>query len=108
MHVQIITFNLDGMTDAELLKVGEDVFLPELLKVPGLLSKIWMRDPANNTYGGVYTWEDVQAMLNYAQSDLFEGFASSPNFVNITSQDFDMIESPTRIMHGVPATVAIR
>jgi hypothetical protein len=108
MHVQIVNFNLVGMTDAEFLKVLDDVLLPELVKTPGLLAKIPLHDALTNTYGGVYTWRDKQAMIDFAQSELFIAFASSPNFVNITSRDFDLMEDQAHITNGFPAPVAAR
>jgi Putative mono-oxygenase ydhR len=108
MHVQIVTFNLAGMTDADFLKVGNEVFVPELVKVPGLLAKIWLHDAATNTYSGVYTWRDPQAMLDFAESELFKAFATSPNFVNITSRDFDLLEDQSRMTNGLPAAVPAR
>ena len=103
MHVQVVTFNLVGMTDADYIKLLDEVLLPELVKAPGLLAKIPLHDAASNTYGGVYTWSDKQAMLDFAQSELFQGFASSPNFVSITSRDFDLMEDQARITNGFPA-----
>jgi hypothetical protein len=108
MHVQIVNFNLVGMTDSEFLKVLDEVLLPELVKTPGLLAKIPLHDPSTNTYGGVYTWRDRQAMEDFAQSELFKAFASSPNFVNITSRDFELMEDQARVTNGFPASVAAR
>jgi hypothetical protein len=94
------------MTHAEYLKVGDEVFVPGLNEVPGLLAKIWLHDPVTNTYGGVYTWRDKQAMVDFTQSELFSAFVSSPNFVNIASQDFDMLDGQTRMTNGLPAVLA--
>lgn len=108
MHGQIVTFNLNGMTHAEFLKVGDEVFVPGLIEVPGLLAKIWLHDEASNTYTGVYTWRDKQAMVGFAQSELFTAFATSPNFVNITSRDFDVLEEQSRKTNGLPAPALAR
>jgi hypothetical protein len=108
MHVQIVTFNLLDMTHAEFLKLGDEVFVPGLVKVPGLMAKIWLHDAETNTYSGVYTWRDTQAMVDFTQSDLFKGFASSPNFVNITSRDFDLLEEQSRKTNGLPAAAVAR
>jgi hypothetical protein len=106
MHVQVVTFSLNAMTHAEYLKVGDEVFVPGLNEVPGLLAKIWLHDPATNTYGGVYTWRDKQAMVDFTQSELFSAFVGSPNFVNIASQDFDMLDAQTRMTNGLPVVLA--
>jgi ABC-type multidrug transport system ATPase subunit len=62
---------------------------------------------AMSVLGGVYTWRDKQAMIDFAKSELFIAFASSPNFVNITSRDFDLMEDQARITNGLPAPAAL-
>jgi hypothetical protein len=106
MHIQVVTFSLNAMTHAEYLKVGDEVFVPGLNEVPGLLAKIWLHDPVTNTYGGIYTWRDRQAMVDFTQSELFSAFVGNPSFVNIASQDFDMLEAQTRMTNGLPVAVA--
>ena len=41
--------------------------------MPGLISKVWLANPATNTYGGVYTWRDRASMEAFARSELFQG-----------------------------------
>jgi hypothetical protein len=77
---------------------------PAFAKVPGLLSKIWLADATKNTYGGVYVWQDRDAMEAYATTDIFEGMAANPHFDNVTVRDFAVLENPTRVTSG-PATV---
>jgi hypothetical protein len=62
MRIQVVTFNLKDMTDAEFQKLAVEVFVPALQKVPGLVTKVFLHDAATKTYGGVYTWRDTQAM----------------------------------------------
>ncbi len=100
MHIQVVSFSLDGMSDEEYAKACNEVFVPAMLSVPGLISKIWLRDAENNTYGGVYTWRDRKAMEDFFQSDIFKAFASNPSFANITSRDFGVMEGPTRATSG--------
>jgi hypothetical protein len=108
MYVQVVTFNLSEMTEEAYLTVANDVFVPALTQVPGLMAKAWLRDTATNTYGGVYTWRDRQAMEDFAKSDLFRAFASDPHFVNITARTFDLIEGPTGATNGMPAPLLAR
>src|SRR6266581_9279626 len=69
MHVQIVSFNLKDLTDAEFRSMANEV-APAFASVPGLLGKIWLADVAKNTYGGVYIWQDAAAMQAYLASDL--------------------------------------
>jgi hypothetical protein len=89
------------MTEAEFLKACDDVFAPAMVDIPGMISKVWLKNSETNTYGGVYTWRDRQAMEEYMNSEFFKGVASHPNFANITSSDFSVIEGPTRVTRGL-------
>jgi hypothetical protein len=100
VHIQVVNFNLNVMTDSEYCQASEQEFGPAFANVDGLLAKVWLRDPATNTYGGVYAWKDKQAMTEFAKSDLFKAFVTSPNFVNITSRDYEVMEQPTRATRG--------
>lgn len=96
MLTQIVTFSLNGLSDTEYRSVC-DGLAPELARVPGLISKVWLADEASNTYGGVYTWVDRQAMDAFATSDFFKAFATNPSFANITSTTFGILEGPSVI-----------
>ena len=73
---------------------------PVFAEVPGLLSKIWLADQEGNTYGGVYTWKDRQAMETFSESSLFNDVASNPNFANFTSKDFCQFFPKARYSRG--------
>src|SRR5262245_17259116 len=99
MHVQIVNFQLNGIDDAQYRRACEEE-APGFAAVPGLLSKISLADQSTNTYGGVYIWRDCQAMQTFVGSDLFRGFAADPQLNNLTSRDFDVLETPTQVTHG--------
>src|SRR3989442_11606244 len=103
MHIQIINFQLKGVTEAEYQQQC-DQLAPAFADLPGLLSKVWLANSATNTYGGVYTWRDRQAMEDFTRSELFKGVASDPNLDAITSNDFGILESPTRVTNGLIPT----
>jgi hypothetical protein len=49
MHAQVVTFGLDGITEEQFREAaGADA--PTFANLPGLLAKIWLRDPETNTY----------------------------------------------------------
>lgn len=105
MIIQVVNFNLKDLSDADYRGVCEEL-APELAQVPGLISKVWLSDEASNTYGGVYTWADRQAMDAFARSDFFRAFATNPNFANITSTAFGILEGPSQITRASIATAA--
>jgi quinol monooxygenase YgiN len=105
MHIQIVNFNLKDISDADYRSVCDglaDVFA----QMPGLISKVWLADEQANTYGGVYTWVDRAAMETYLRSDIFNAITANPNFANITSRDFDVLEGPSRITQARVVTAA--
>ena len=105
MIVQVVNFSLKDLSDAD-YRSACDGLAPELARVPGLLSKVWLADQASNTYGGVYTWADRQAMDAFARSDFFNAFATNPNFANITSSVFGILEGPSQVTRASIAIAA--
>lgn len=101
MHIQIVNFNLRNTTPAEFETLCRDL-APQFAALPGLISKVWLADPASNTFGGVYTWQDRAAYEAYTRSELYKSVASHPNLSNVVSQSFDVLEEPTRQTHGLP------
>ena len=102
MHIQVINFNLKGMSHQEFSQLCDEL-ASTFASTPGLYSKVWLADRSTNTYGGVYTWQDHQAMEKFTQSDLFNTVATHPNFENITSKDFGVLEGPTQVTGGLVA-----
>ena len=96
MHIQIINFNLKDVSEEEYGKLC-DQLAPSFADLPGLISKAWLADTATNTYGGVYIWQDRQAMESFTKTELFNAVATHPNLANITSRDFLVMEAPTRV-----------
>lgn len=105
MHVQIVTFNLKDLRDAD-YRTACDGLADLIAQVPGLISKAWLADEQSNTYGGVYTWVDRAAMETYRRSDIFKAVAANPNFVNITSWDFEVLEGPSGVTQGLTTVAA--
>ena len=100
MHIQIINFNLEGISRAEYEAVCNELS-GAFAALQGLISKHWLIDENNNTYGGVYIWETKEAYEAYLNSELFAGVASNPAFANVVSKDFDVLEAPTRVTRGI-------
>jgi len=96
MHIQVVTFNLQGMNGAEYRNLCDEL-APVFAEMPGLISKVWLADEAANAYGGVYTWVDRAAMEAYLRGDVFSAVAANPGFASITSRDFGVLEGPSRI-----------
>ena len=102
MHIQIVNYNLKGMSEGEFIRVCDEL-APAFASVPGLVSKVWLADPSTNTYGTIYLWRDRQAMEAFARSELFQAMATNPHLANLSARDFAVLEGPTRVTRGVVA-----
>ena len=105
MHVQIVTFGLEGLSDGEYRSHCEAI-APAFAQLPGLVSKTWLANAETNTYGGVYLWQDPESMEGYAETDVFKQMAANPNFKNFTKKEFDVPEGPSRITRGLAQATA--
>ena len=84
MVIQVVNFNLEGITNYEYLGATKEVALA-FKELSGLRSIVWLTDEENNTCSGVYTWEDSQSMENYLSSSFYdEVLGNNPAFVNFT------------------------
>ena len=68
--------------------------------VPGLISKHWLANEETNTYGGVYLWENKQAMLDYKASELCQSIGANPALANATMTDFAVLAGPSQVTHA--------
>ena len=100
MHIQIINFNLDGISRSEYEQVCDDL-AQTFADVPGLISKHWLANDDTNTFGGVYMFESKDAYEAFIGSELFAAVGGNPALANISSKDFGVIEGPTRITRGM-------
>src|SRR3712207_6112034 len=105
MDMLIVTFRLNGLDDDAYRAIVE-AMAPMFREVPGLLGKIWLADPASQTYGGVYAFADRQALEGYLASDIVRSMRANPHLSCIEMQAFDTIEDATRITHG-PLPIAV-
>jgi quinol monooxygenase YgiN len=106
VHVQIVTFNLRDISDAD-YRSACDGLAKAVARVPGLIWMAWLADEPTNTYGGVYTWVDRAAMEDHLHGDFFNAVAADPDLVNITTRDFDLLEGPSRITQALPVALAV-
>src|SRR5881409_2015391 len=91
MHAQVVTFGLNGISEEQFHEaVGPDTKL--FANLPGLLAKIWLRDPESNTYGGLYIWADQEAYERYIKGEVFNAIKADQNLKNVESCDFGVFE----------------
>lgn len=91
MHAQMITFGLSDITEEQYLAaVGQDA--QTFANMPGLLAKIWLRDPETNTYGGLYLWADEESYERYIKGEVFEAIKANEHLENVESRDFGVFD----------------
>ena len=99
MHIQVITFKLDGIDDAAYqAHAGQNA--PVFAALPGLRAKIWLASQQAGTYGGIYAWDDVAAMRAYQGGKIFQGLRADPHMIDVTVSDFPVLAGPTKVTRG--------
>ena len=108
MHMQMITWRLKDLSAEDYAKLCDEL-APAFAAVPGLVSKVWFADAAENRYGGVYTWESRDACELFMQSELYKILDKHPHLKDVQSRTYDVLDNPTRITRGVgvPEPVAV-
>ena len=101
MHAQLITYQLQSISQADYLKQMVEPDAPILAKVKGLISKVWLADEGKNTFGGFYLWESKAAMEEFMHSDLVKAVVSRPYVKNVSSVDFDVNQRASLTTRGV-------
>lgn len=101
MQAQIITYQLNDISQVEYLKQMVEPDAPILANVKGLISKVWLADEAKNTYGGFYLWESKAAMETFMHSDLVAAVVSRPFVKNVSSVDYEVNEEASVITRGL-------
>jgi heme-degrading monooxygenase HmoA len=99
MHIQIVNFGLEGIGEEQYSEQVESV-APAFANLAGLVSKTWLANEETNTYGGVYVWQDREAMEAYKETDIYKGMMANPYFKDFSVKDFAVLEGPTRITRG--------
>ena len=101
MHAQIITYQLQDISQSDYLGQMVEPDAPILAKVNGLISKVWLADEDRNTFGGFYLWESKEAMTTFMHSDLVKAVVSRPFVKNVASVDYGVNEAASRITRGL-------
>lgn len=100
MHGQLITYQLEGITLEDYQKNMVEPDAPILAEVDGLISKVWLANNNKNTFGGFYMWETKSHMEKFMASDLVKAVVSRPFVKNVTSVDYDINKTASRITHA--------
>jgi hypothetical protein len=101
MQAQLITYQLNNISQAEYLKQMVEPDAPILANVKGLISKVWLADVEKNSFGGFYLWENKTAMDDFMHSELVKAVVSRPFVKNVSSVDYEVNEKASLITRGL-------
>ena len=101
MHAQLITYQLQDISQADYLEQMVEPDAPVLANVKGLVSKVWLSDAEKNSFGGFYLWENKKAMEDFMHSDLVKAVVSRPFVKNVSSVDFEVNQTASKITRGL-------
>src|SRR5580765_6020325 len=101
MHAQLITYQLNNISQADYLKQMVEPDAPILANVKGLISKVWLTDEEKNTFGGFYLWESKTAMEDFMHSELVKAVVSRPYVKNVSCVNFEVNQTPSLITRGL-------
>ncbi len=93
MYVQIVTYNLNEVSEQDYIDIAHQV-AAQFNSMPGLLAKVWLGESESNSFGAVYFWDDRESMERFTRSDLFE--ATYPGFANVASEGYGVYEHLTK------------
>jgi Putative mono-oxygenase ydhR len=95
MHVQVVTYRIADISDPDFVEANQE-FAEMMAAVPGLLAKVWLKDPDKNIYGGLYLWQDRQACESFLASDLWAEVVKDDSMSNLETHDFAVMDELTR------------
>lgn len=95
MHVQVVTFSLDGITEEQYRDACAEE-TATFAALPGLLGKVWLGSRETNTYGGLYLWRDRDWHDAYVNGEVFRSLNEDPALADVQSRSFDVLEELTK------------
>ena len=107
MYVQMVEFELQGMTAAEYEAFCEQA-VPAIAQVPGLVGKLFLADAGSRWRAGIYSFADRESADAYLGTELFQtAIAANPAVANLRTRGSDLLESPTRALEEALAAATI-
>ncbi len=95
MHIQIVTYRVEGISEADFVEANRE-FAAAMAAVPGLLAKVWLKEPAGDGYGGFYLWRDREAYETFLASELWAEVLNDASMLDVKSLDYGVMEELTR------------
>jgi len=95
--VQVVTYRLVAdVSDHDFIGANGE-FAAMMADVPGLLAKVWLKDAATGSYGGVYLWQDREAYENFLAGDLWGEVLKDDSVADLASHDYGVMDELTKL-----------
>jgi hypothetical protein len=94
-----------GMTDAEYAAVACHGAVA-IADVPGLIWKLFLSNPEQQTAGGIYLFADRAAATAYVNGPIIGRLRQHPQITEMDVKLFDVLLAPTQITRGPLAAPA--
>jgi hypothetical protein len=87
---------MSDISEPDFVEANQE-FAAMMAAVPGLLTKVWLRDPAENVYGGLYLWKDRAAYEAFLASELWGEVVNDGSVLDLASRDFAVMAELTHL-----------
>jgi hypothetical protein len=95
MHVQVVTYRMADISEPDFIEANRE-FAETMAGVPGLLAKVWLKDPDESVYGGLYLWRDREAYESFLASELWAEVLGDDSMIDTSSHDFAVMVELTK------------
>lgn len=93
-------FSLDGISEDEYLRYAEEI-APRFAEIDGLISKVWLTDPATGRFGALYLYESRDAVAAFLSSDFGQEQARTPFCRDIVVQELQVLPGPSKVTRAL-------
>lgn len=76
-------------------------------EVPGCQWKIWLMNEANSEAGGIYLFNDEEALEKFKSSELASSVLNHPALSDFSIKKFDVLSEPSLVTRGPIAEAAL-
>ena len=106
MSQQILQVNMNfSIPRADLETAWLDVAQP-IADTPGLLWKVWLMNEEKKEAGGIYLFENEDALLAYVGGPIVTALKASPAVSNISAKSFEILADHSAVTRA-PLTTAV-
>ena len=104
----VLFIRIKSVLDFEELERRLQARKPDFLEIPGLLQKIYGRDPASGEICGIYFFKNQQALDAYHETELAKSIPQAYEAANVRREVFEVLNSVHPIEGRFSERVTVR